>query len=245
MHHVLPFFRRTLSCDQLTARERCRRAAAWCPRSGSNRYPPGENRRSRPLDDGGRAETRTTEPTSGVEPDPPAYETGARPLELHGRKRCARDAATSVQREAWTVAAQPRAGRSSSGRNRTSERPLNRRMPDHSASLECVSRPRGGEPRGRDVGARLSESEGTSRDGALEPGTGFEPVQRASETRVLPLDDPGRDDGARSRAPHVRRTHVVGPEGVEPSPPRSRVECACHYATDRRAHARRGPRVRW
>ena len=26
---------------------------------------------------------------------------------------------------------------------------------------------------------------------------------------------------------------AVGPEGVEPSPPRLRVECACRYATDR------------
>ena len=40
------------------------------------------------LEDGSafaRAVTAGAEPSSGIEPDPPAYETGARPYELQGR----------------------------------------------------------------------------------------------------------------------------------------------------------------
>lgn len=83
-------------------------------------------------------------------------------------------------------------------------------------------------------GAKLSESEAGGEAGAFVPGTGFEPVFLASETSVLPLDDPGVSTGgarARRTSPVAadgsrEPLAAVGPEGLEPSPPRLRVECA-------------------
>ena len=63
----------------------------------------------------------------------------------------------------------------------------------------------------------------------LVPGTGFEPVFLDSETSVLPArrSRSVRDESGvmLERARDTRRP--VGPEGIEPSPPRLRVECAC------------------
>ena len=50
---------------------------------GRTRRPPVESRRSSPLEDG--SVRCHAEPSSGIEPEPPEYETGARPVELQGQ----------------------------------------------------------------------------------------------------------------------------------------------------------------
>ena len=73
--------------------------------------------------------------------------------------------------------------------------------------------------------AKFSESEGVARDRAR-------PWFRAQESNLCfwiqrpvscQLDDPGVGHVERPRSQDA----AVGPEGVEPSPPRLRIECAC------------------
>ena len=69
----------------------------------------------------------SVEPKSGIEPDPPVYETGARPIELRGQSlavRVSEDAPARAGDAAPAEGIEPSKG------------PVNSRVPDHQASLE-------------------------------------------------------------------------------------------------------------
>lgn len=80
--------------------------------------------------------------------------------------------------------------------------------------------------RERAFDARFSESRGSLWREPRVPGTGFEPVFLGSEASVLPARR-SRSAATTLRNPRRGHTSPVGPEGLEPSPPRLRVECAC------------------
>jgi hypothetical protein len=140
-----------------------------------------------------------------------------------------------------------------------SSRPVNSRVPDHSASLEYALV---ASVRAAAVSASPISFEAERRSGqlartrrALAPSCQRArdlvrgPWFRAQDSNLsfwvqrpvsCQLDDPGAGDG-------VPRAHVavaasfdaaVGPEGIEPSPSRVRAGCASSCATDLRADVR-------
>ena len=140
--------------------------------------------------------------------------------------------------------------RSSSGRNRTFESPVNSRLPDHSASLEyalvasvraaadstspisCEAGRRSGQRARtrRALAPSCQRARDLSRERAAVPGTGFEPVFLASETSVLPLDDPGAvTASARRLCCVVRRSGRSGGNRTLTTPIKSRVRFRLRY----------------
>ncbi len=110
---------------------------------------------------------------------------------------------------------------SSSRRNRTSETPVNSRLPSHSASLECDGGPAASRP--PIVGVELSKS------GALVPRA-EKSVHRTRAVRSFGGRDRTCASGFRDRRPSVGPPRIVadcvGSEGIEPSPHRLRAGCA-------------------
>ena len=150
----------------------------------------------------------------------------------------------------FACVATPSGRKGSSGRNRTFEGPVNSRLPDHSASLEhaLVASVRAAadstSPISFEAGRRSGQRARTRRalapscqrardlpdERAVVPGTGFEPVFLASETSVLPLDDPGAvTASARRLCCVVRRSGRSGGNRTLTIPIKSRVRFQLRY----------------
>src|SRR5262249_52460913 len=94
-HHVLPLFRRTLLLNQLAART----LGGTCTRHRAL-----ERRASLLLDDEG------SEPSPGIEPDPPAYGAGARPSSRKGARLQRKGSSPSSEAEGRVMPLDPYAG---------------------------------------------------------------------------------------------------------------------------------------
>jgi hypothetical protein len=168
-------------------------------------------------------------PLAGVEPviarlkdeHPGRWTTGASPSPRPGLNR-------SLPLTGRALVHRAARARRSSGRNRTSESPVNSRLPDHSASLENGRGAGASRPPvvwRRVVKERCPRAEGKRiraperRAVRAVSGAGIEPALPVSEASVLPLDDPESKLGL--RRPGGARTLA--------SPGKSRVRC--RYAT--------------
>ena len=173
------------------------------PGGTRTRRPPVESRRSWPLEDG--SVRCHAEPSSGIEPEPPEYETGARPVELQGQVAPAEGVEPSrVRLTAGCPTVRPRWNDRGAARARRRDDPriaasMLRAASRTTRAVPLTSQLIGAEfsmnraPCRRTSPLRRVPSErgslatrGRLRFRSLVPGAGFEPAFLGSEASVLP-----------------------------------------------------------
>ncbi len=204
------------------------------PGGTRTRRPPVESRRSWPLEDG--SVRCHAEPSSGIEPEPPEYETGARPVELQGQVAPAEGVEPSrVRLTAGCPTVRPRWNDRGAARARRRDDPRIGASMLRAASRTTRAVPLTSQLIGAEFSMNRAPCRRTSPFVAFLPnadllrrgvGFDFEAWFRAQDSNLrfwvqrpvsCRLDDPGMSCDLRA---------AVGPEGFEPSPHRLRAEYA-------------------